>query len=353
MMLFLLTLACGQDISVTETARCDGVLQSSEDWVDQPFDKDEDGYPDGGNTECQENYDPADLDCDDNNPDINPSAVEVDCNLLDDDCDADTLDEEDRDEDTYTSCEECDDFNADVNPEAAEISCNNLDDDCNPATADALDLDGDGYTECDLDCDDEDANVNPGMDETLCNGVDDDCSDATSDGDDLDGDGITECTDCDDDDILNFPGNGEVCEDDQDNDCDTLVDESCSTDYSGTWSLDQRVSYECAFVAGNPVVDIDFSSVIIFDTNPNIQVSASAGQPGDMSGAFSSATQFTAEHIYPGGCTETYTFEGEFTGPNTFSGTFTVDYSPDNPATTGGCYDCDNNERSWTLAATR
>ncbi len=350
MTLFLLTLACGQDISVTETAKCDGVLQASEDWVDQPFDKDEDGYPDGGNTECQEAYDAADLDCDDNNVDINPSAVEVGCNLLDDDCNADTLDEEDRDEDSYTSCEECDDFNADVNPAGTEVTCNNLDDDCNPATADAIDLDQDGWSDCDLDCNDEDANINPGMVETLCNGVDDDCSETTPDGDDLDGDGITECTDCDDDDVLNFPGNAEVCEDEQDNDCDEQVDESCVLDYSGNWAMDNAVFEQCAWLNGGGyyAVDIQFDTIMVQHIDPDIKMTGfgEASQPGTMEGVLSAAAEFTVTSGISGGCNESYSITGTFTDANTMEGVFKASYS-------GNCSDCAGPPRETEFIGTR
>jgi len=346
MTLFLLTLACGQDISVTETAKCDGVLQSSEDWVDQPFDKDEDGYPDGGNAECQEAYAAEDLDCDDNNIDINPSAVEIGCNLLDDDCNAETLDEEDRDEDTYTSCEECDDFNADVNPEATEVACNGLDDDCNPATEDAVDLDGDGYTECDLDCDDEDINVNPGQSEIACNGVDDDCSEATSDGADLDGDGVSECTDCDDDDVLNFPGNTEICDDSQDNDCDTAVDEECVSDYSGIWTLDSLLSHKCANQGMIYYVDISFAQFELLDLDPALVLTpdptnGNSTQPGTLGGAFTTSPDFTVENVNSGGCTETYEIAGTFIDDYTMEATYTASFS-------GNCLDCTTWSKSFT-----
>jgi len=348
-LLLALALGCNQDISVTETAKCDGVLQSSEDWVDSPFDKDEDNYADGGNSECQEYYDAADLDCDDNNPDINPSATEIGCNLKDDDCNEETLDEEDRDEDGYTSCEECDDFDETVNPEATEVTCNGLDDDCDPSTPDAIDADNDGYSLCDADCDDEDALINPGMEETECNGVDDDCSETTPDGPDGDGDGVSECTDCDDDDVLNFPGNWEVCDDGQDNDCDTQIDEDCASDYSGTWVLDNQVFKECAEFFGVPVVSLNFIAVTVVDASPTIQVVAGGAQPGTMTGTFSSATEFSATRSISGSCTETYTISGTFTDPNTMEGTFTSNFSGGGNA----CKDCPDPPNSWSFTATR
>ncbi|MCK6505149.1 putative metal-binding motif-containing protein [Myxococcota bacterium] len=162
----------------------------------------------------------SDVDCDDTNPAINPSAAEL-CDEVDNDCD-DAVDEGltgafyvDADGDGYgdpsrivEACElepgladnpdDCDDTDDDVHPDAAEL-CNGQDDDCDelldePDAFDArtwyLDEDQDGwgdeekttvacdapelYTDTFGDCDDEDDAVNPGASE-LCNDQDDDC----------------------------------------------------------------------------------------------------------------------------------------------------------------------------------
>jgi hypothetical protein len=84
-------LACGPDVSLTETSRCDGALQKSEDTVDSPYDEDGDGYFDANNPECVENYPAELLDCDDSDPET--------FNACDTAVPTDTDEEEDEEED--------------------------------------------------------------------------------------------------------------------------------------------------------------------------------------------------------------------------------------------------------------
>ncbi len=97
-------------------------------------------------------------DCDDDNPAVNPGAIEV-CNDVDDDCDGD-IDEElggtyyrDVDEDGFGDAA------------AVQTAC------------DAPD----GYVDNGADCDDTDGDVFPGAEETW-NGADDDCDEQTDEG---------------------------------------------------------------------------------------------------------------------------------------------------------------------------
>ena len=68
-------------------------------------------------------------DCDDTNSAINPEAIEIPNNDIDEDCDGEAL-IIDNDMDGYNSDEDCDDNNSAINPSAAEIPNNGIDEDC-------------------------------------------------------------------------------------------------------------------------------------------------------------------------------------------------------------------------------
>jgi hypothetical protein len=223
-------------------------------------------------------------DCDDNDANYNPGAVESDCTDPNDyNCDGVTG-YVDADGDGYAACEECDDGNAAINPAAVEV-CDGVDNDCDSSVdeSDAIDAlvwyadnDGDtygnalvtaiacaqppGYVADNSDCDDSYAEINPGGGE-VCDGLDNDCNGLVDDGAvgaglwyaDADGDGfgdinslIADCTqpsgyvadntDCNDAEFLINPDAVEIC-DGADNNCDGVTDSD---------AVDQSLWYEDA-----------------------------------------------------------------------------------------------------------
>ncbi len=231
---------CAQ--SADSTWSYDGTTFSSES---TSWDADGDGFtPCGG-------------DCDDTDPNVNPSVSEaVDPELeepIDDDCDGafdeaanpiDTDDDGDGCNESGSLCgsQDCNDANAAVYPGATETA-NGVDDDCDGWADDhteRYDDDNDALSERDGDCDDENPLVLPGAAEIL-DGVDNDCDGTIDEGGpdiDDDGDGFldvevdTTQNDCDDNDPWVFVGAREYC-DDYDNDCDGLADEGNETDEGG------------------------------------------------------------------------------------------------------------------------
>ncbi len=136
-------------------------------------------------------------DCNDRNAAINPGAVEVPNNRIDEDCDGRDLelaqDCRDIDEDGYGEgrgciAEDCDDNDPRVHRNRAEICGNGIDDDCiggdractERQPGECVDMDNDGWGQgaCRLgspDCNDNDPAVNPDATE-VCNERDDNCN---------------------------------------------------------------------------------------------------------------------------------------------------------------------------------
>jgi parallel beta-helix repeat protein len=169
-------------------------------------DEDDDGYKTTINDVCGS---AENIDCNDINPLIHPSAPEY-CDGIDYDCDGYIYEEDsadctvyyyDGDEDTYgladdsrclcepvdtwsaTQINDCDDSNADINPAMSEVCDNDIDENCNGQTNDVpvtfyADIDEDsygdilntivddcfapeGYVTNALDCDDSDVDEHP------------------------------------------------------------------------------------------------------------------------------------------------------------------------------------------------
>lgn len=118
---------------VTDTGgpACDGRYQPGDgEGMDAAFDRDQDGYVDARVPSCVENYGPNRLDCDDEDPTIHPDALEVQCNEIDEDCNADTLDALDGDLDGTPSCYDCDDTDPLRSPIADDVCWDFIDNDC-------------------------------------------------------------------------------------------------------------------------------------------------------------------------------------------------------------------------------
>jgi len=273
------TLAYTGDCDDSDTAYNPGATESCTDTVN---DYNCDGSPGGvdddgdGFASCEE--------CDDSNTDVNPSATEV-CDGVDNDCDggidlgaADALTFFlDGDGDGYgvatdlvTACTapagyaayegDCDDALNTTFPGAAESCTEAVDANCDGSVG-LVDNDGDGFAAC-LECNDSDLAINPDALEVCdeqdnnCDGsIDVDAVDAPVWFEDQDGDGhgnidvtLAACVepdgyaglsdDCDDTDEAVSPTTAEVCDDELDNDCDSLTDRDDSdcepTDDTGT-----------------------------------------------------------------------------------------------------------------------
>jgi hypothetical protein len=154
----------------------------------------------------------------------------------------------DADQDGFTSEIDCDDNNPFVNPAMDEI-CNDftdnncdgaMDEGCNSNT----DYDNDGFP-FNIDCDDLNAGIYPGAEELCGDSIDNNCNiliDENCNGGfvDADMDGFDSTADCNDNDSMINPYMPELCGDMTDNNCDGTVDEEgcignpfdCSPDIS-------------------------------------------------------------------------------------------------------------------------
>ena len=207
-------------------------------------DSDTDGYGDPDTTdracEAPSGYVADDSDCDDTDPDINPSAEEV-CDGADNDCDRQADEGSAVDALTWYRDSDTDGYG---DPDATDRACSQ------PS----------GFVSDDTDCDDGDGAQYPGADE-YCNAEDDDCNgtvdedaaDASSWYADTDGDGYGDAStieldcdilsgyvdndeDCNDGDGAQYPGADEYCNE-EDDDCDGIIDEDAAVDVA-VWYAD-------------------------------------------------------------------------------------------------------------------
>lgn len=181
------------------------------------------------------------LDCDDNNANVNPGTSEVECNLIDDDCDG--VVDECSDTGSGTSSEmpmiASSDFQSSGVPDSAKalesvLAGGLLEQSSSvpkPVSRDKVecvyttkyqgcqhwDADGDGYLNASFgcpdcnDCNDNDSSVHPGADDSGSDKVDENCNGITGEGADKDGEGIPDDWDvCDTEGSVN-PINASGC----------------------------------------------------------------------------------------------------------------------------------------------
>ncbi len=100
---------------------------------DECIDNDGDGFGNPASSKCKYN----ELDCNDNNKNINLLMQEIPYNGVDDDCNASTKDD-DLDNDNYIKANDCNDTNQAINPKGIEICGDNIDQDCSGSDEECL-----------------------------------------------------------------------------------------------------------------------------------------------------------------------------------------------------------------------
>lgn len=171
----------------------------------------------------------SDVDCDDNNPNINPGRPEVINNDIDENCDG-VIVIIDEDEDGFNSDDDCNDLDFRINPNREEIPNNDVDENCD-GVAEVIDIDFDGFNS-DEDCNDTNAAINPDATEIPNNDIDENC-----DGEiliiDEDNDGFNSDDDCNDNDASINPDATDIPENGIDENCDGQ-DATSGNSISGT-----------------------------------------------------------------------------------------------------------------------
>ena len=139
----------------------------------------------GANADADQDGFTSDMDCDDNDPYVNPGMEEICDDFMDNNCNG-QLDEgcsggeTDNDNDGFTISMDCNDNDANINPNAMEICGDSVDNNCNVFVDEGcggglIDFDMDGYYS-NSDCNDMDYMINPGMPEICADMIDNNCN---------------------------------------------------------------------------------------------------------------------------------------------------------------------------------
>jgi len=105
---------------------------------------------------------------------VNSSATEIPNNGIDEDCDGvDLVTVIDNDNDGFAADVDCDDNDPNINPGIKEIENNDIDEDCD-GIANVIDADNDGFNSS-QDCNDADPMINPSATDIPNNGIDENC----------------------------------------------------------------------------------------------------------------------------------------------------------------------------------
>jgi len=174
----------------------------------------------------------------------------------------------DNDGDTFTSDVDCNDDDPSINPGATEVF-NGVDDDCDGTIDEGFtDADGDGFAAEIDDCDDGNAAVNPAAVE-IFDGIDNDCDTIIDEGfADADGDGILDVSD-------NCPNNANPGQEDHDNDmigdvCDPNTEITTNTVATDTtFGGDLTVDGASFTIPSGITVDFDFENFKIIIKAPS------------------------------------------------------------------------------------